>query len=421
MLEIDVQRASSLIDEDTKIVISGFKPGEDLALSAELLDELGQRWKALLSFTGNEASHTIPLSQINAAMRYSGVSAKNPGRWLSTSLYRALSIKANGRDSTNRKFCHFSDKALELAVHVSAGQAGRASSTIPLHFRQPKNEYREIASPFRGKYFPAADGKRGPAVLVLGGSAGGFRWSEQAAALLQSRGYHALAVAYFDYHGRGKLPRELSRIALEYFDQAVDWLQNRPEVEEQRIGILGLSKGSEAAMLYTDSFQNRITALAAYVPPSYSFEGAYLGKQKNIGSWTLHSRELPFLPYPGDSRFFPVNRDGLIRQLHEEAIKSATPESRERAAITLSDKNLDVLLISAGRDGTWPSSEMCAELVERNQGACISHHDYPDAGHVFLFPHMPPYLDDPALSPVKAAAANSAAWEEVKSFFARTL
>jgi hypothetical protein len=67
---------------------------------------------------------------------------------------------------------------------------------------------------------PAADATRPlPAVIVLGGSDGGLSpYSSVIAALLASRGYAALSLAYF---GIGALPPSLTEIPLEYFGTAI--------------------------------------------------------------------------------------------------------------------------------------------------------------------------------------------------------
>ena len=48
------------------------------------------------------------------------------------------------------------------------------------------------------------------------------------------------ALAYFNQEG---LPDKLSNIPLEYFEKAIGYLQSLDEVEKDRIGVLGASRG----------------------------------------------------------------------------------------------------------------------------------------------------------------------------------
>ncbi len=101
-----------------------------------------------------------------------------------------------------------------------------------------------VSAGFAGEMFAPVGGRKRPAVLVIGGSSGGLPTFQAAA--LSAAGYPALAIAYFNYRG---LPSTLSRIPLEYFARALGWLARQPGVDPSRILTLGVSRGSEAALL----------------------------------------------------------------------------------------------------------------------------------------------------------------------------
>jgi hypothetical protein len=67
---------------------------------------------------------------------------------------------------------------------------------------------------------------RYPGILVLGGSEGGLRTAEPRAALLASRGYTAMALAYF---GVPYLPAQLFNIPVESLERGIEWLQARDD------------------------------------------------------------------------------------------------------------------------------------------------------------------------------------------------
>lgn len=64
-------------------------------------------------------------------------------------------------------------------------------------------------------------------------------------AILASRGFACLALAYFKYDD---LPETLDKLELDYFEEAVDIVLARPEVIPDRCGVVSSSKGSDLAL-----------------------------------------------------------------------------------------------------------------------------------------------------------------------------
>lgn len=85
-----------------------------------------------------------------------------------------------------------------------------------------------------------------PVMLILGGSEGGVEGARQGGIAFSKVGYATLSVAYF---GANNLPANLQNVPLEYFASALEWLKREPSVDARRIGIYGVSKGGEAALL----------------------------------------------------------------------------------------------------------------------------------------------------------------------------
>lgn len=84
-------------------------------------------------------------------------------------------------------------------------------------------------------------GPAAPGVLLLGGSEGGLH--ERDARVLAAEGFTVLALAYFGAPG---LPPGLVDVPLEYFSRGLDLLAARAP---GRLGVLGGSRGGEAALL----------------------------------------------------------------------------------------------------------------------------------------------------------------------------
>jgi dienelactone hydrolase len=146
------------------------------------------------------------------------------------------------------------------------------------------------SSPVHGTLFRPADAEPSAAVLVIGGS-GGSEPSYVGEALAVE-GVAALSVAYF---ARPGLPNELRGIPLEYFFSAVEFMQMELPSPDLPLVVLGLSRGSEAAMLTADHLGGLIRGVVATVPGN-----VVAGSWPPGGpAWLLRGRPLPYVEHSG--------------------------------------------------------------------------------------------------------------------------
>lgn len=223
-------------------------------------------------------------------------------------------------------------------------------------------------------FIPAGLQGRAPAILALGGSEGGIEGASRLGLKLSREGYVVLAVAYFAADG---LPPALIEAPLETFDRSLDWLKARPEADVDRIGLIGISKGAEAALLEA-SRRPEFRAVVAGVPSNVVWQGIDMSDWSKVkSSWSLGGRPAPFTPYDQTGAFTG------IRDLYDRSLPAAGQEGE--AAIPVERINGDILLISAGLDGLWPSTEMSnrieARLAAHHFRHRVVHLDYPQAGH----------------------------------------
>ena len=74
------------------------------------------------------------------------------------------------------------------------------------------------------------------------------------------------------YFGLEGLPKHLERIPLECLVEAKDYLRQHPQVDSERIGIYGRSKGAEL-VLAEESIFNDIQCLVLNSPSDVVYEG----------------------------------------------------------------------------------------------------------------------------------------------------
>ena len=273
------------------------------------------------------------------------------------------------------------------------------SSILPFHAQQippvvvapPGDTGRRITHDgLLANYFPAR--QKGPAVLALAGSVGGLSVPmNDFSRALQAEGYSVLHLSYF--RAPGQNPR-LELIPLEYFDTALAWLRRQPEVDGARLGIVGASKGAEAALLVAVRHPE-LKAVIAALPSSVVWPGiVWEGTSEKIGSsWTERGKPLPHLPHvPYDAR-----KGGTMADNYAASLKAVA--QHPEAVIPVERISGPLLLVCGELDEISPSCPMSRQI----QARLIAHRRaeatllaYKDAGHRAFGVPLP--ADHPALA-----------------------
>jgi uncharacterized protein len=249
-------------------------------------------------------------------------------------------------------------------------------------------------------FYPATSGPH-PAVIILGGAGGGLR--EGGAEALAWEGFAALALVYF---GADPLPRELVEIPLEYFERAIAWLKAQPDVDANRIAVMGNSKGGELVLLLGSTYPEDIKAVVGYAPSGIVWQGIPFDREASYGGprspWSLGGEPLPFLrlarPLAPDmvqmmgSFFGSPPAIGPIfyeRALEDKAAVAA-------ASIAVEKINGPVLVISGTDDRVWPATRFSEMVVERLEAHdhpfTYEHLRYEGAGHMITPPRSKPEM-----------------------------
>ncbi|PZT73364.1 MULTISPECIES: acyl-CoA thioester hydrolase/BAAT C-terminal domain-containing protein [unclassified Streptomyces] len=218
----------------------------------------------------------------------------------------------------------------------------------------------EIAGPVEGVLVrPAAGGRIG--VLVLHGSYG--PGAEQRCRSLARSGLVALGLRW--YGGEGQ-PPGICEIPIETFTHALDLLHSQGI---ERLGVLGLSKGAEAA-LWLSVLDQRIDAVVALSPTSVTWPNLGPGTDGRSrpwrSSWTWRGEPLPFVPLDEAWKPEAHDEDGLVslRGWYERS-RELYPEQYETAAIPVESTAAELVLVAGGDDRTWPCLPAARALRDR--------------------------------------------------------
>ncbi|MCX5395248.1 acyl-CoA thioester hydrolase/BAAT C-terminal domain-containing protein [Streptomyces sp. NBC_00094] len=272
---------------------------------------------------------------------------------------------------------------------------------------------RELIRPWEGVLItPSAGADAG--VLVLAGSSG--RIERERARILAEKGFAALAIRWFG--GLGQSPG-LCEIPLETFVDAVDVLRSGGA---RRIGILGASKGAEAALL-TAVHDPRVDVVIALAPTSRVWCNVGPGHDGERlpyrSSWTWRGQPLPFVPMDESwTATQPSSGPVAIREWYELSEKTFR-HLIAPAEIPVEKARADLLLVAGGDDAMWPSLPFAERLARRRRSAgaparLITRHD---AGHR---PRLPGESRAPASphfqyggTPEADALLGAAAWRHI--------
>ncbi len=213
-------------------------------------------------------------------------------------------------------------------------------------------------------YLPKDPRGKLPTVILLDGSNGGLDGVSILATGFAREGYAALALAYFAETG---LPETLEGVPLEYFDTAVAWLQGRSEIDRDAVGVLGVSRGAEAALLL--AARNPAVHAVIVVGPSNVVWQGYDRADPGNGDapFTAGGKPLPFLR-PDLSLYVPNTR---TNPLFESALDKAG--DRPEAEIAVERINGPILLIAGENDEVWPSPNMARRIVSRLSRSDFAH------------------------------------------------
>ena len=227
----------------------------------------------------------------------------------------------------------------------------------------------------------------GVGILVLLGSSG--RMDIDRARLLSEHGAHAMAVRWFG--GEGQAPG-VCEIPLEVFTRALDRLEEEEGVE--RLAVLGLSKGAEAATLLA-CVDDRVDLTVAMSPTSVVWGNVGPGLDGVTtpyrSSWTWRGEPLPFVPY--DESWVPEEamEPFAYRNLYEVSM-ALDIDTSAAAAIPVEEIRGDLLLAAGEQDLLWPSSDFARALAARRLEAerQVEVIFNETAGHTPLFPGQNP-------------------------------
>ena len=364
-IAIRFEHPDPLVDEPVGVIVSGCKPGSAVSVRASV-EVAGAVHLAAATFDADETGVVDTSRHPSRAGSYAGVDPF--GLWWS------------GEATAPAATLPLAPITCRLRVET---RHSAADAILERRWLAAGVTVTDVDEPGVWGLFarPSGDGPF-PGVVAFGGSSGGLGPAAQWAPLLASHGFATLAVGYF---GAAALPRSLVRIEVEAAERAVAWLARRSDIAPHAVAAMGMSRGSELALL-ASALTEHIGAVVAFAPSGVSWSGLDTDGPVDAPAWTFRGDAVPYARIGDAARAKGTGSAGpvALRAAFEPALEN---RAEIRAAeIPVERTRGPILMVSGDADAMWPSTPM-GEIVERRAAEHgfaheVTHLRYPDAGHL---------------------------------------
>ena len=358
--KLSLAQSPILQGDPVPIELSGLEPGSSVTLT---LDEVTMRRGKPAYFTSTATFKATRKGTVSTSRDapidgdYEGVD--QAGLFWSRSQPENIQLNDDATPSP-----------LTLSVDLGSDAVIEFSEEIPLIAATSNLRTELLGDAFPGAIavFPEGAGPH-PVILILGGSEGHDSTVKKFAPRFASRGYLAIGVPYYSPAWGGQpqqvpgLPSAFAEIPVDYLEAVTAHVRTMEEADGERIGIWGVSKGAEYALLAGDLIGG-YKAIAAIVPTDVVWEG--WGADKKASSFAWRGEPLPFVPYKGMEAEFQKAKPTL--RIPHDAGRAANPDRVQAARIRVESIDAPLFLVGGDADAVWASGPMARSIKATRDG-----------------------------------------------------
>lgn len=351
-------------DKLVQVKVEGLAPHKPVELRSRLVDDRGVTFKASALYKADKTGQVDVSRAPSLGGSYTGVEPMGLFWSLAPDTPHSKLLKKNVLTPT----------LVELeALNGETGEVLASETNEREYMTEGMKRIPLQEGKLRGVLFiPPGEGPF-PGIVDLYTYGGGL--SEPRASLLAGRGFVVLALAYIRYQG---LPKKPANLDLEYFEEAVTYLRNRPEVKGPGIGIISISHSGGLA-LSMSSFLSGISATVC------------INACNGNTVIPLHYKDLVLPPLTPDIESFKFTDSGLVDI--RDVTPDATLENNRASLIPIERASCQFLFAVSEDDHNWNSAlfakKAAATLRDHGKESSFQVVSYPKAGHFLEVPHMP--------------------------------
>lgn len=208
---------------------------------------------------------------------------------------------------------------------------------------------------FEANYFVAENTNQKAAVVLIGGGDWGDYWGQEFA----KKGYVGLSLPYL---GVNNMPQLQEEVDVVYFEKALQWLKNQPEVDATKIVVMGASRNAELALIIAAEFPEIVSGVIGYSPSSVAWSNTVLpySSAEIKASWNYLGTPIPYVAMDK----LTGNSLATLETLAYWKNGLQKAEAVKQAEIEVEKINGPILLLSGIDDRVWPSCLM-ADMIEK--------------------------------------------------------
>ncbi|XP_055731839.1 acyl-coenzyme A thioesterase 1-like [Salvelinus fontinalis] len=397
--------AKCLFDEPVQLKVDRLKPRQQVDLRAEVTDDKGIVFRSSATYEAN-SSGTIDLTTASSlGGSYTGVEPMG----------LLWSLKPNTLHTKFVKKVVSAPCLVNFSVHskdspgILAEVINERSLLAEGVRRIPVNEGK-----IRGVLFVPPEMGPHPAVLDLHTFGRGL--SETRASLLANRGFVVFTVSLYGHEDN---PKNVTKIHLEYFEEAIQFLKNQPQVCGSGVGLLSLSKSGDLAL----SIATFVPGIAATVWINGCNANAMI---------PLHNKGTVIPPLMIDTKRVFGTKSGALNV--KDVINDPMAVENQATLIPIERANGWFLFVAAEGDQNWDSCYFADQAMQQLKRHGKDNYEsvfYPGAGHYLETPYMPfcpssihGVIGKPVVwggVPRSHAAAEVDLWRRIQEFFRTNL
>lgn len=348
-------------EDPVHVTVSSLKPKQRVDLRSKITDETGRVFQAYAAYQADDSGQVDLSRDPSLGGSFTGVEPMG--------LFWALKA-----DVVDCKFTH-TDVTRPALVDIEVVSNDKVIATVTNERHCLTDGVRRIPvkeGRIRGTLFIPPGKGPFPGILDTNVFRGGP--FELRAALLAKRNFAVLALAFQGYQD---LPKRADRFHLEYFEEGIDFLRQQPEVKDQKIGLLSISKSGDLALAMA-TFLPGISATVwingcnanTLVPIYY--------KDICVPPLMFDVKRLKMTP----SGFADVG-DVMNDPMSEEGLPSVIPIERASG---------NFMFIMSEADRNWRSAYYAKLACDRLKAHGKNNYElvrYEKAGHFIEVPYMP--------------------------------
>ncbi|XP_078676593.1 acyl-coenzyme A thioesterase 1-like [Branchiostoma floridae x Branchiostoma belcheri] len=409
-----VSPARALVDERVDITVESLSPRQPVTLQARLVEGTA-RFQSYAHYRADSAGRVVLGKQPALGGTYTGIDQMGLFWSLQPSPGQKPGLRLRKKDVSTPFLVDLSLHDGHVDAIAEPNTAALASTCLERRYlgegveRIPLREGR-----LRGALFlPPGEGPF-PGVIDMFGSTGGF--ADYRSALLASRGFATLGLAFFGYED---LPNDMSDIDLDYFEEAADWLLSHPKVQSHGIGAVGTSKAGEIVQAMA-TYMKQVSAAVAI--SSYS--------AISYAPLPYKDMVLPCARWMADQIVF--TEDGFANV--ENQLEDITTEPGINACIQVEKSDCPIMFVAGEDDINIPCVYHANKAIARMKAHGKTNYTllrYPGTGHLIEPPYTPHcgfYFHPPFRVYVYAggepkghAAAQEDSWAKILNFLRKNV